>query len=119
MVIQNTLNNLKDRPKDERKVVAGGIAISIVVVLLAAWGIMFFRKIQSGVQQVNLNSGAQEQFNFTSVNDAQQQLQQNLNSAKDELQQLRTDAAQQPAVQQTVQPTTGTTNQFGSQTTTN
>ncbi len=50
MVVQRTINNLKERPKDERKAVASFIAIGLIVILLIAWAIVFFRRIQSGVQ---------------------------------------------------------------------
>ena len=92
--MQKTINNLKDRPKDERKVVAGGVAVTVVVVLLIGWAIMFFKKIQSGSQQVNLDSGAQDQFNFTTTKQAQQAIQQQAqNPDQSDLYQLRNDAA--------------------------
>lgn len=99
MVVQKTINNLKQGPKEDKVAVASGIAISVVVVLFVAWGIYFFHKIQKGAQQVNLSGGAQDQFNFSSVKEAQQQLQQAYGNA-DELQQLRNDAAGQMQVQQ-------------------
>lgn len=94
MVVQKTINNLKERPKDERKVVAGGIAITVVVVLLLGWAVMFFKRIQSGSQKVNLDSGAQDQFNFTTTKQAQQAIQQQAqNPDQGDLYQLRNDAA--------------------------
>jgi len=96
MVVQKTIDNLKERPKDERKAVAGGIAITVVVVLLLAWGVIFIHRIQTGAQKVNLDSGAQDQFNFTSVKQAQQAIQQqSANGNTEDLMQLRQDAAAQ------------------------
>lgn len=115
MVVQRTIDNLKDRPKDERKVVAGGIAIFVVVILLSAWAFFFFKRIQSGAQEVNLSSGAQENFNFTSTKEAQQALEQQYSDNTNDLLQLRTDAAaNQVGNQQQVQvQDSSNTNQFG------
>lgn len=93
MVVQKTISNLKDRPQDERKVVAGGIAITIVVVLLFAWAILFFKRIQSGSQDVSLSSGSQDEFNFSSVRDAQAALEAEYSDSSDEYRELREAAA--------------------------
>jgi uncharacterized membrane protein len=93
MVVQKSIDNLKDRPKDERNVVAGGIAIMVVVVLLFAWAILFFKRIQSGAQTVNLSGGAQDEFNFSSVREAQQALEQEYSDTTDEYRELRESAA--------------------------
>ncbi len=122
MVVQKTINNLKEGPKEDKVAVAGGIAISIVAVLLVAWAIFFFRNIAKGNQQLNLSGGAQDQFNFSSVKEAQQQLQQQYSSSTEEYQQLPNDAVSQQMQfqQQTgVQETQGGgTDQFGTQNTT-
>lgn len=46
MVVQKAIDNLKERPKDERTTVAGGVAIAVVIALLVGWGFLFLRKIQ-------------------------------------------------------------------------
>ncbi|KKW24462.1 MAG: hypothetical protein UY70_C0001G0030 [Candidatus Kaiserbacteria bacterium GW2011_GWB1_52_6] len=74
MAEQSAIDKLKDKPKDERVVVASGIAISVVVILLVAWAFFFFRNIQKGTQQLNLSGGVQNQFNSSSVKQAQDQL---------------------------------------------
>ncbi len=48
MVVQKAINNLKEGPKEDKVAVAGGIAVSVVAVLLIAWAIFFFRSIQGG-----------------------------------------------------------------------
>src|SRR3989344_4510199 len=93
MVVQKAINNLKEGPKDDKVAVAGGIAVSIVIILLAAWAIFFFRSIAKGNQQVELGGGAQDEFNFSNVKDAQEQLKQQYASSTDEYRQLREDAA--------------------------
>ena len=119
MVVQKAINNLKEGPKDDKVAVASGVAISVVLVLLAAWAIFFFRNIQKNSQQLNLSGGAQDEFNFSSVKDAQTKLKEEYSNSIDELQQLRTDAASQQMQfqQQTgVQETQGGgVDQFGTQ----
>ena len=60
--VGSKLNTLKQGPKEDKVAVASGIAVSVVVVLLVAWAIFFFRGIQQGTQSVNLSGGAQDQF---------------------------------------------------------
>lgn len=53
MVVQKTINNLKDRPKEERQVVAVGAAGIIVLILLVGWAFFFLKSIrreQSAIQ---------------------------------------------------------------------
>ena len=121
MVLQKAVDNLKDKPKDERTAVAGGVAITVVIILFIAWGIFFFRRIQNGTQEVNLSGGAQDQFNFTSVKQAQQQLQNTYNAAtqdQQDLQDIRNNAAsgQAPGQQEmNVAPASGSgADPFGS-----
>lgn len=93
MVVQKTINNLKERPKEERAVVAGGIAVSLVIVLLVAWAIFFFRSVQRNSEQLNLSAGTQDGFNFSSVRDAQSALQAEYGDNTDELNDIRQRAA--------------------------
>lgn len=74
MVLQKALESAKDKPKDEKKAIAGGIAIAVVLVLLVSWAFFFFRNIQRGNYEQQLGGGAQDEFNFSSVRDAQQEL---------------------------------------------
>ena len=122
MVVQKAINNLKDGPKDDKVAVASGIAISVGVVLLAAWAIFFFRGVQKNANQLNLSGGAQDEFNFSSVREAQEKLKQEYSNTADEFLQLRNEAASQEMQfqQQTgVQQTQGNeADQFGTQNTT-
>lgn len=47
MVVQRTINNLKDRPKDERQVVALGTAGAVVLILLVAWAFFFLKSLRT------------------------------------------------------------------------
>lgn len=116
MVVQKTIDNLKDRPKDERTTVAGGIAIMVVVVLLAAWAILFFKRIQAGTQDVNLDFGAQNEFNPTATRQAQQSIEQSNGQSAEDLSNIRNDAAAnqlQGQQQVQTQQSAGGTDQFG------
>ena len=66
---------------------ASGIAISVVLVLLAAWAIFFFRNIQRGSQQLNIGA-AQDQF-MPGVTQANQQLQQEFGSTTQQFRDIR------------------------------
>ena|SRR3989344_1034285 len=95
MVVQKTIDNLKDRPQDERKAVAGGVAVVVVVVLLVAWGFMFLRKINKGTQDINFDSGAQEEFNFSNVREAQQAIEQSNGGLQEDFSTIPQESASQ------------------------
>ena len=40
------IDNLRERPQDEKRVIAGWIAVGVVVVLFLIWAFFFFRSIQ-------------------------------------------------------------------------
>lgn len=46
MVVQKTISNLKERPKDERQVVAMGTAGAVVLVLLVGWAFFFLKSLR-------------------------------------------------------------------------
>ena len=52
MVLQRTIENLKDRPKHERRAVALLCALGVVVVLLIGWMFFFFRTVHRSVTDV-------------------------------------------------------------------
>ncbi len=113
MVIQKAIDNLKDKPKDDRKAVAGGIAFALLAILFFGWAFFFFKKIQRGAQSQQLGGGAQDEFNPSSVREAQQQLMQGF-SDTNELRAVRDQSGQQSqqgATQQEYQETP--TDQFG------
>ena len=126
VVVQKTVNKLKNRPEDERKVVAGGVAAFVMVILFIVWAVYFFRQIQSGVVHPSLDSGIQDQFNPSTITNAGKQLQQlyqnGMGNGNSELNDLRNSAAQSQigSVQQMqVQQQQSGTDQFGNSNTAN
>jgi hypothetical protein len=93
MVLQKAVDNLKERSKDERQVVAGGVAITVIIVLFIGWAVLFFKRIQAGSQEINFDSGAQEEFNFSATRDAQRAIQNYDAQSSEDLLRLRDDAA--------------------------
>ena len=91
MVVQRTLDNLKDKPHEEKKVVAGGIAIAVVAVLLIGWAFIFLRNIQRGNQIPSLQDSAvpEDQLNSQFIKQTQDQLNQYYQSSQDQLRALR------------------------------
>ncbi len=66
MVLRKTVEDLKSRPKDERKAVAGSAAALIVAILLIGWAVIFFKKIKrAGVQTESITGSLQESFDFS------------------------------------------------------
>ncbi len=89
MVIQNAVNNLKQKPQDDKKAVAGGIATLVVIILLIGWAFVFFKKIQRGGELDSFGTTAQAEFDFASVRAAQDELSTEYDDAIDELQRIR------------------------------
>jgi biopolymer transport protein ExbB/TolQ len=104
MVVQKTINNLKQRPEEDKKVIAGGIALAVVTVLFIAWALLFLKRIQSGEQKLELGGAIPAEFDFSSLEEAQKQLQQVYYDTTSELREIRDAAAsQQVPVQETSQ----------------
>ncbi|OGG77875.1 hypothetical protein A3B35_00605 [Candidatus Kaiserbacteria bacterium RIFCSPLOWO2_01_FULL_54_24] len=114
MVIQKAVDNLKDKSSDEKKVVAGGIAIAVVAVLFVGWAILFLKKLQRGGELQQLGGGAQDEFLGSSIREAQDALMRDFSDI-DELRATREQLGQQyqqDTVQQNPQQTD--TDVFGS-----
>ena len=85
----SAIDKLQNKPKDQRVAIAEGAAVSVVIILLVAWGIYFFHKIQSGTQEVSLDSGTQDAFNFSNVKEAQEQLKSAYSTVKQDISDLQ------------------------------
>ena len=94
MVLQKAVDNLKDKSKDEKKAVAGGLAILVVVALFAGWAILFLKKIQRGGEVQSLGGGAQDEFLNSSIRDAQSALMRGFSDI-DDLRGVRDQSGQQ------------------------
>ena len=78
MVIQKAVDNLKEKPKDEKKAIAGGIAIMVIAALIFTWGFFFLKKIQSGNAE-DVGSFVPDEFSISSVREVQDELLKNFN----------------------------------------
>jgi hypothetical protein len=61
------LDTLRDKPKDEKTAIAGGVAIFVVAVLLIGWGILFLKKIANEKPPVDLYDA---EFDYASLRDS-------------------------------------------------
>jgi len=86
---QQIIDHLKERPKDDKKVVAGGIAIVIVATLFFGWAYLFLKKIQNDNQSIDLGSVVQDSSLSDVARQAHQEIQQGF-SGFDEVRELRT-----------------------------
>lgn len=114
MVVQKTIDNLKDRPHDEKKAVASGIAISVIVILLIGWGFVFIRNVQN-TPTPSLENGVVpvDQFNMDLIRGSERA---NEYDPSDDLRNLRESAVQADVQAETTytEPVGGQKDQFGS-----
>ncbi|MCR4326025.1 MAG: hypothetical protein NUV59_04500 [Patescibacteria group bacterium] len=116
MVLPKAVDDLKkDGSKEDKVAVAGGIAVSVVVVLLVAWAIFFFRSVSRDSQDLQLGGGAQDEFNFSSVRQAQEALRQQLsNPNASDLESARQESSEPAVMQAAPMQTSGQqADQFG------
>jgi len=59
------MRDLKERPRDERKIIAGGVAIAVIIALFLGWAFLFLKKIQNGnqIESVRQVQNAEPQLN--------------------------------------------------------
>lgn len=118
MVLQSAVDNLKDKPHDEKKAVASGIAIGVVVILLVGWGFLFLRKIQHGsIPTLEGSAVPQDQIDSAFIQQTQREINQFYQSSQDQLRDIRDSSAENEAgtnVQSTGSVEAGgDTDQFG------
>jgi len=96
MVVQKAVDNLKERPHEEKKVVAGGIAVFVVIILLVGWGFWFLRKIQQGDVTPTFEGSVvpKEQFDYSAIKDAQSGISDMYKDVQNEFRDARDSAAQ-------------------------
>ena len=88
MVIQKAVDNLKSKPDEDKKVVAGGIAIMVMVILFIGCAFLFLKKIQRGGEDLRIGGTAQDEFNFSNVRQAQEDIMKGFTN-EDELMEAR------------------------------
>lgn len=91
MVVQDKIDSLKEKPHEEKRAVAGGIAVAVVIVLLVGWAFLFLRNIQKGAEIPTLQGGAlpDDQLNTQFIQATQKQIDQYYESADDRYRDLR------------------------------
>lgn len=91
MVVQDKIDSLKEKPHEEKRAVAGGIAVAVVVVLLVGWAFIFLRNIQKGTDIPTLQGGAlpDDQLDTQFLRATQQQIDEYYQSSEDRYRDLR------------------------------
>lgn len=102
MAIQQSIDKLKQKPKDDRKAIASSISIAVGTILFIGWLLYFFHQIQSGAVSPSLQAG--NEFSQQAMQQAQDAFQQQQDSPNQDLIQLR-DQIQAQQLQTSVQPT--------------
>lgn len=82
MILQNTISNLRERSPDERKTIAGIVAIGVVTVLFIGWAFIYFHKIQNRSIEVPITAKEDAENLTASANDAWQNLVSGFQEAK-------------------------------------
>lgn len=108
MVVQKAINNLKERPKDERATVAGGVAVGIVIILLLGWGFLFLKKIQREGPSYDFGPTSIKDFGWNELKAVGEGIQGGPYNPQNELRSLRGAGSGGSAVTDRV----GTENQF-------
>ena len=91
--MKETVQNLKDRPKEDRVAVAGGMAIMVMVLILVVWGYIFLQKLAHG-EPIETNWGPREDVvDLSGLKEATEQFNKTYNNTQDELRQIRDTAA--------------------------
>ena len=70
--MKRILANLRERPEDERKTVAAGVALATVGILFVGWGYSFVQGLGSGTSVVAQNPAGQPSANTAAVQTSQQ-----------------------------------------------
>ncbi len=88
---------MRQKPAEDKKAVASGIAVAVVVVLFIAWGFLFIKKIRTGTPVPTISSptsAANDVFDFSSLDQATQQFAKTYGDTRTQLEQIRDAAAQ-------------------------
>lgn len=111
MALRKTVDNLKQKPAEDKRVVASGVAIAVVLVLFIGWGFLFLKKLRSGVEVPTISSpssAANNVFDFSSLDEATRQFAESYSETRTQLEQIR-DAAARDAAEEAPYDASGTT----------
>ena len=89
MVVQKALDDLKERPHDEKTTVASSIAIAVVIILLIGWAFIFLRNIRKTPPTLEGGVVPQSQFDYSIFKNSQQEIQNEYQNAANQLRQMR------------------------------
>ena len=70
--MKKIVERLRERPEDERKTVAAGIALATVGILFVGWGFSFVQGLGNGSSVVAQQQGTEAEANTASVQTSQQ-----------------------------------------------
>ena len=97
MVVQKSIDNLKERPKDEKTAVATGGAAIVVLILLIGWGFWFAHNMrQGGSFNTYIGDKPQDKFVAPAVRAAEKSLEGTMRSNTDILRELRDSSVDVP-----------------------
>lgn len=91
--MKKAIDDLKEKPKEERTAVAGSIAVMVVVLLLVGWGFFFLKRITSGAPVETTWGPQNDVVDFTDIQDAADSFSGAYFDATEELKRIRDEAA--------------------------
>lgn len=93
MAVHEKFNHLKDASHEDKKAVASGIAIGVVVVLIVAWGFLFLRNVRNAdIRSLQNTAVPTDQFNFNLIRDTERN--QAIYDPEQDIRNLRDSAAE-------------------------
>lgn len=99
MVVQKTVDKLKEGTHDEKHVAASTAAVFVVFILFLGWGYFFLRNLQKNpLPQIDTSAIPEDLYDTRALRELEQVGQQNYGAAQqNQLQMLREAAAAQEA----------------------
>jgi hypothetical protein len=91
--MKKAVEDLKEKPKEERVAVAGSIAVMVVVFLLLGWGFIFLKKISRGAPVETPWGPQNDVVDFGNLQEAADSFSNAYFDATDDLKRIRDEAA--------------------------
>jgi hypothetical protein len=109
MVLQKTVENLKARPRSERRAIARVTALAVVALLFIGWVILFFNNIrENGIQIQPIDIPVQEALNTPQAVEARMQIRNSIGEVQDTLRAAQQNSGAQADTGQTESPAPST-----------